>query len=170
MQYAQLGDIVFEVLAYKTHKEEQNYPYARHETIKPPSSLQFMGAKELKKISLSVRWHNYFCDPQSEYQRLLVLAEQGEPQTLLIGEKLLGKYVCENIKAEFQQIDVYGKVTVIDADIELTEYIYKEIQKKQIKTTRKKVKKVKKDSQKPAYAIITRKNDNGSTQREVNKL
>jgi len=167
MQYAQIGDIVFEVLSYKSHKEEQNFPYARHETIKPPSSLQFMGAGELKKISLSVRWHNYFCDPQAEYQRLLEVAELGEPQTLLIGEKLLGEYVCENIKAEFQQIDAYGTATVIDADIELTEYVYKEIQKKEIKTTKKKAKKA---PQKPVYSIITRKNADGSTQREVNKL
>jgi phage protein U len=138
MQYAQIGDIVFEVLAYKEHKEDLEFPYARHETIKPPSSLQFMGGKELRKISLSVRWHREWCNPEEEKKKLEEFAVKGEYAKFILAEKVIGDFVIEKVSFQILQIDAFGKPVIIDADLELTEYIKKEMEKKKIKTISKK--------------------------------
>jgi len=166
MKYAQIGDIIFEVQAYRTHKEEQTFPYARHETIKPPSILQYMGERELRKVSLSVRWHFHWCDPQKEYERLLEFASSGKAAPLIIAEKILGEYVIERIDADFQQINAFGAATVIDAEIELTEYIQKELQKKEIESKKKKKKT---QPQYPKYRIVSRVNEDGYSQKVIER-
>jgi phage protein U len=173
MEYVCFGDIVFELLSYSRHNEEQNFPYARHETIKPPSSLQWMGKKELNKITLSVRWHMYFCNPQEEYEKLIEFANRGEYAPFIIAEKNLGNYVVESVESDFQQIDIQGNPTVIYANITLEEFVLKELQKKQIANSpqsQAKAKAVsKKPAQKPKYTVsqnrvVTKTNADGYTQ------
>ncbi len=158
MEYAQWGDVVFEILSYREHKEEQSFIYAHHETIFPPSSLQWMGGRELKKISMAIRWHNQWCDPYSLYKNFIETAEKGEAQKLIIGSFVLGDFVVERINSTIQQIDAWGKPVVIDVDVEFTEYIKKEIEKKasQQAKTKKKNAVAKTQDKKKASAIITR--------------
>lgn len=155
IEYAQWGDIVFEVLSYREHKEENQYIYARHETILPPSSLQWMG-RELKKINMTLRWHNQWCEPEERYNAFMELAQKGEAQKLIIATKVIGDYVVERINSTIQQIDAWGRPVVIDAEVEFTEYIKKEIQKKAIKTQRRKKAPARASKPEQADRIITR--------------
>ncbi len=157
MIYVQFGNVVFEVLAYREHKEEQIFIYAHHETIFPPSSLQWMG-KELQKITMSIRWHNQWCSPYEEYQKFIETAEKGEAQKLIIGSFILGDFVVERISSSIQQIDAWGKPVIIDAEVEFMEYVKKEIEKRasQRAKTKKKSAVAKTQDKKKAEAIITR--------------
>jgi phage protein U len=172
MEYVVWGDIVFELLSYKEHKEEIEFPYGHHETILPPSSLQWMGSKELKKISVSVRLHNGFCEPRGEYEKLISQANQGEAQELIIAEEPLGKFVLEKISSSIQQIDVWGKPVVIDLDLEFVEYIEKKLQTRQIKTTQRKKQSpaVKKSPGQAKYTIITKTNPDGYQSKQIVKV
>lgn len=156
MQYAQWGEIVFDLLSYKEHSEENSFVYARHETIQPPSSLQWMG-KELKKIKVTFRFHSKFCNPEESYKKFTDEAGKGIANKLIIAEKIVGNFVVEKISASTQQIDAWGKYVIIDIDVELTEYLDKKIETKKIKHSNKKKKTPgKTKDKKKAEAIITR--------------
>jgi len=133
MEYAQLGDIVFQLLSYREHTEENEYVWAKQETAYPPSLLQHMGT-ELQKLTLSVLWHREWCDPREEYNRLKELAQRGQPAKLIIASQIIGDYVVEKISARYEQIDAWGKAVQIACDIELSEFKAKEIQTRRIKT------------------------------------
>ncbi len=160
MKYAQWGDVVFEVLSYRAHDEQVEFPYAHHQTIKPPSSLQWMGDRELKKIKLALRFHAHFCNPEELYKQLIEEARKGEAKKLIIAEKVVGDFVVERINSSIQQIDAWGKPVIIDVDVEFSEYIEKKPQTRQVAQTPKKSasKKApaKAQSPKQAQAIITR--------------
>jgi len=133
MEYAQLGNVFFEVLSYREHSEENEYVYAKQETAFPPSLLQYMGT-ELQKLTLSVQWHREWCNPREEYNKLKALAEEGKPAKLIIASQIIGEYVIEKISARYEQIDAWGRAVAIACDIELTEFQTKEIKIKRIKT------------------------------------
>jgi phage protein U len=173
MQYASIGDIVFEITSYKQHSENQEYIYAKHQTILPPSNLQFMGT-ELREINIAIRFHREFCNPLEEYKKLQEIAKQGTAQKLIIANTVVGDFVIKKMNAEFQQIDVWGKPIVIDCNIELLEYIEKQLEQKN--TTTKKKEKQKKQyknnattkDKKNAEKIITRKtNPDGYQYHEI---
>jgi len=178
MQYAQLGDVVFEVLAYNEHREEQDYVWAKLQTIYAPSSLQFMGA-ELQRISMVVQWHREWCDPIEQYKKLKDLAKEGKPQKLIVASQVLGEFVIEKISSEIKQVDAWGKPVWIRVGLELSEYIPKTIEKKQRQSqAQKKGKAVtnkskgtqktqaqKTQTQKPApqYQVVKKTNADGCT-------
>jgi phage protein U len=142
MKYASFGDIIFQIFSYREHKESNQYAIAKLQTVIAPSSLQYLG-NELLSLELAVNFHNAFCNPLEEYQKLKDLAKQGEPQKLIIAEKVLGDFVIESIVAEYQQIDAYGQPVDITLNVRFTEYIKKEIQKRKT-ASKKKGKAVKK--------------------------
>jgi phage protein U len=168
MKYVIWGDIVFGLMSYKEHKEDLEFSYARHETIFPPSSYQYMGG-ENKKISCSVRLHNSFCDPLKEYNNLIEQAIKGEAYDLILAEQMLGKYIIEKCSSALQQVDAWGRPVAIDIDIEFTEFIEKKIQTRQIKTKKRNKKRaVKSNPAKAKYNIITQ-NKNGQNYTKVEK-
>ncbi len=137
MKYASFGDIIFQIFSYREHKESNQYAVAKLQTIIAPSSIQFLG-NELISLELAVNFHNAFCNPLEEYQKLKDIAKQGEPQKLIIAEKIIGDFVIESIDAEYQQIDAYGQPVNITLNVKFTEYIKKEIQKRKTASKSKK--------------------------------
>lgn len=133
MEYAQLGDIVFRLLSYREHTEENEYVWARQETAFPPSLNQYMGT-ELQKLTLSVQWHREWCNPREEYNKLKALAEKGKPVKLIIASQIIGNYIVTKIGARYEQIDAWGKPLQIACDIQLSEFKAKQVQTKKIKT------------------------------------
>lgn len=130
MQYGSLGDVIFEVHQYYAHIEENSYVYARPQTIQPPSTTQWFG-KELKKIRLKLKFHYILSDPAESYKKLKELAEKGEAQKLIIAQQVLGEFVIDRINAEYVQTNMHGQPVAIEVDVELTEYVKKEVQKTQ---------------------------------------
>jgi phage protein U len=135
MKYASFGKIVFQVYSYKEHTETNEYAVAKLQTVIAPSSLQYLG-NELQSLELTINFHNAFCDPLEEYQNLKDLAKKGDPQKLIIGEKVFGDYVIDSIEAQYQKIDAYGKPVAITLHVKFTQYIAKTLQKRNIKTTK----------------------------------
>ncbi len=167
MQYAQWGDVVFELLAYAEHKEENEYVYAKHQTIFPSSSLQWMGT-ELKRISMTIRWHVSWTDPLKQYKALKEISQQGEAKKLIIAQEVIGDFVLEKITAEIQQLDIWGKPIQIQCQCEFTEYIKKEIEKKKIQT--KKQSPAKKQTGQPEYKVVKKTNPEGEQFSYVEKV
>lgn len=165
-EYAQWGDIVFELLSYREHKEENSFIYAHHETIFPPSSLQWMG-KELRKLTMTLRWHNQWCNPEEKYQEFREEAEKGEAKKLIIATKVVGDFVVEKINATVEQVDVWGRPVIIDVEVEFSEYIKKEIQKRQIKTQQKKAPARAKKPETAEKKVVTKTNPDGYTYRRI---
>lgn len=163
-EYAQWGDIVFELLSYREHREENSYIYARHDTILPPGSLQWMG-RDLRKLHMALRWHNHWCDPDERYREFKEEAEKGEAKKLIIATRVIGDFVVEKINATVEQVDAWGRPVIIDVEAEFTEYIKKEIQKRQIKTKNRPAR-----ARKPDQAdrqVVTKTNPDGYTYREI---
>jgi len=133
MEYAQLGDVVFQVLSYLEHSEENTYEWKEINTAIAPSVLQFFGT-ELSKIALKVQFHREFCNPREEYRKLKDLANRGEPAKLIVASQIIGDYVVKAIKAQYEQIDAWGKPVQLSAELELQEFIQKELQTRKIKT------------------------------------
>lgn len=162
MPYGSFGDLVFEVVEYFSHTEEHPYIYARHDTIYPPSTTQWMG-RELQKITLKLKFHTMTSSPSEALSLIKELAEKGEAQKLIIAEQVLGDFVIDKIKAEYKQVDLYGNPVLLELELELTEYVKKELQKiKHKKATSKKKQAQKKatQSQTPQYkGLITRDKD-----------
>ena len=173
MKYAQWGDVVFEVLSYRSHNEEFDFVYAKHETIKPPSSLQWMGNRDLRKIKIGLRFHAQWCNPEEEYRKFLEEAEKGEAKKLILAEKVMGDFVVEKISSTIQQIDAWGKAVIIDVDADFTEYVEKKTETRQIKAKKPGSKSIKKPlakAQKPQVAekIVTREtNKDGYTTTKI---
>jgi phage protein U len=143
MKYASFGDIAFEIFSYREHKENSQFAVSKLQTVIAPSSMQYLG-NELLSLELTINFHNAFCNPTEEYEKLKELAKQGDPQKLIIAEKIIGDFVIESIDADFQQIDAFGQSVDISLNVKFTEYIKKEIQKKQTASSKKKGKAVKK--------------------------
>lgn len=160
MPYGSFGDVVFEVVEYFSHTEEIDFPYARHQTIQPPSTTQWMGKRELKKISLKLKFHFLTSKPREAYQKLIEIAEKGEAQKLIIAEEVLGDYVIDKIKIVYEQTNFKGIPIAYEVDLELTEYQKKELETIKTKTTKKPVKKqqTSKQASSQPKAIITRDN------------
>jgi len=167
MPYGSFGDVVFEVVEYFEHTEENPYIYARKDTIFPPSTTQWMG-KELRKLKMSIKLHHMLSQPEQTYQQLKDLAEKGEAQKLIIAEKVLGDFVIDKIDAQYTQVSLQGVPIAISLSLELTEYVKKELQTKKIQT--------KKASKKPAATknpqiaerkVVTKTNPDGYTYRRI---
>lgn len=156
MQYGSLGDIVFEVHSYYAHTEENTYIYARPQTIQPPSTTQWFG-KELRKVRLKLKFHYLLGEPAESYKKLKELAEKGEAQKLIIAHQVLGDFVIDRINAEYTQTNIHGQPVAIELDVELTEYMKKELQKTQNKRKSKtKRGKTTQQNKNQPKAIITR--------------
>jgi len=163
MKYGSFGDIVFEVHEYFSHTEENSFIYARPETIQPPSATQWLG-RELQKIRMKLKFHYLLSTPAESYKKLKEIAQKGEAQKLIIAEQVLGDFVIDKINAEYTQVNVYGQPVAIELDVELTEYVKKELQKTQHRRgkSRRRTKKPtqqksqQKSQQNRPQAIITR--------------
>lgn len=137
MPYGSFGDVVFEVVEYFSHVEEIDFPYARHQTIQPPSTTQWMGKRELKKISLKLKFHFLTSKPRDAYQRLVEMAEKGEAQKLIIAEDVLGDFTIDRIKIVYEQVNLNGLPIVYEIDLELTEFHKKKLETMKIQTKKK---------------------------------
>ena len=94
------GDITFQLL--KTPSKLSKETKARLVALTPIEGKtihQYTG-KESQTIELEILFHNSFCDPEEEAQKLTQLL--GSPQPLVVGDTLLGTYALEEIKQEIK--------------------------------------------------------------------
>ncbi len=162
MPYGSFGNIVFEVVEYFEHTEENEYIYARKNTIYPPSTTQYLG-KELRKLKMTIKLHHMISKPEETYKKLKELAEKGEAHKLIIAEQVLGNFVIDKISASYKQVSRKGIPIAIVLEIELNEYVKKELQTVKNKQALQKPKKTTHKTPSKYKAIIT-KDKEGNTQ------
>ena len=94
------ADITFEML--KTPKSLKTLTKARLPALVPVEGktiLQYTGT-EPREIELTILFHNSFCNPKEEAQKLKQLT--GTAQPLVIGEELIGNFTLEEIEEEIR--------------------------------------------------------------------
>lgn len=124
MQFALLGDIQFELLAYFEGMEwHYATDYAEHARIEGKPRLQFIGDK-LDELKLSTRFHTFYCEPEVEIQRLreAQLSHAAMPFVLGTGE-FKGDFVITEFSVTPEFTDYQGALVSATASLSLKESI-----------------------------------------------
>ncbi|UAY56267.1 phage tail protein [Arachidicoccus terrestris] len=125
--YAQLGTNIFENLkSFTDYYRGSGVTYAEQPLIDDKPDLQFTGAN-LDELSLRMRLHVTFCNPEKELQSLKDSMNNGEVLPLLYGNgKLAGSFVITDIRERIEDVDGVGNVFSYLVDVELKEYVAKD--------------------------------------------
>nr|BDD46401.1 hypothetical protein 17 [bacterium] len=151
--FAQLGNIQFNLIAYFSFIEEtKKKGYSELKRLQNKPKLQKKG-DELDRITIQLKFHKSFCDPEYEYNRIKEAANKDEALPFIYGNGVYqGNYMIDQIKSNTKQTDSQGGIIAIEAEIQLVEYVeddpitIKKIKKKaEAKKKSTAVKKIKKE-------------------------
>lgn len=122
--FAQLGNIQFNLITYFSFIEEQKQKgYSELKRLQNKPKLQKKG-DELDRLTLKLKFHSSFCDPEFEFNRIKKLANTDEAQAFIYGNGIYkGNYVIEQIKSSTNQTDSTGGVIAIEAELQLIEWV-----------------------------------------------
>lgn len=88
----------------ETFGRQSTYRWPVQERIERPVALQFVGEGE-NTISVAGYIHPHFKGTATELDKLRKIAEEGKPKIMTTGTgKVLGKYVCTDIKDDFSSM------------------------------------------------------------------
>lgn len=118
MPYALLGDIQFELLTFMGAEGKFGADYAEHPRIEGKPRLQWIGDK-LDEWSLSLKFHQLFCDPEEELSALQEAMNTHAPLPFAMANgDYLGDFVITDYALTSEQTDSQG--TLISASAKLT--------------------------------------------------
>lgn len=121
--YAQLGNVQFELLPIEALDETFAWAYAEHQVIEGKPRLQFI-AFNLDELSISVRWHFTFCDPEKEFATLKAEADLHQALPFIFANgKNLGRYVIYEIAKTLLSTADNGRPLCIEAKLKLKEFV-----------------------------------------------
>lgn len=114
------------VLTFNELQRSGTMRFAKHDVIGKKPVLEKLGL-DLRKVSFSMQLKQDLLGgvPGSVAATILIytkLMEQAEPQTLVIGGEILGKYVIESIEEERRYHTGAGICIAADLSISLTEF------------------------------------------------
>lgn len=121
------GDVTFEVSSERVRtwtdfKRQGKARWASHELVQEKPVLQFVGP-DIEEITFSIRFDvSLGLNPRSELEKLRKLRDDGEPQTLTINGKGLGKYALESLAEEHRYHDNKGSILAAVVSVTLKEY------------------------------------------------
>lgn len=121
--YAQLGNIVFDLITYFDGiNQSLSYNYAQHDRINNKPLLQFLG-ENLEEIEIKLKFHSKFCVPEDELIKLRTEAQLGKPLKFIKGNgEYLGAYVILGISKTTEQTSPEGDLISVQAELKLQEY------------------------------------------------
>lgn len=122
--YAQLGDIVFEGLFGPNAEEsEEQTEYAEVKILNSYPDLQRVGLG-LDEITLQIRLHFSFCDPDLSYKLFRTARLNGDVLPYVDGVgNLIGNFVILKIKQTMVHKDPRGGVLHSELEINLKQYV-----------------------------------------------
>lgn len=122
--FAQLGTIVFQNIKGFTELSKTGAAvYAEHQLLDGKPRLQKTGSA-LDEVTLSIRFHVSFCNPDSELATLKAYRDEGEVLTLLYGNgKPGGTFVIQSIEEAIEDADSTGNVFSYIVGVSLKEYV-----------------------------------------------
>ena len=85
-----LGPIEFETLTSpEALRATADFTYAQHDVVEDRPRLQWL-SDDLEKIELTMLWHAAFCNPQTQYDHLRLLAASRRARAV-VGESGRGR-------------------------------------------------------------------------------
>lgn len=120
--YAQLGNIAFEGLkGFDSLTSKKSVNYAEHALIEGRPRLQRVGTN-LEELSISIRLHASFTDPESDISAMETAKEDGEIMPLVLGNGVFaGEYVILSLSRTLEQTDPLGNIVSAKVSLELKE-------------------------------------------------
>lgn len=116
-----LGPLRFPNIAVVAISDEDGWDYAAHSVIENVERRQFV-AKRGKPITLSLKLHAEWMDPQETLDELRELADAHEVLTLQsISGRLLGQFVIEGISSKPLFILPDGFIVSMSVDVKLVD-------------------------------------------------
>ncbi len=121
--YAQLGNVKFDLItSFNGFDETKSYNYAEHQRIENKPKLQYTG-ETLRSINIKLNFHNGFCNPKTETEKIKKLADTHKPQAFILGNgEYLGQFVIEEISSSIEYTDKKGNINSITLSIKLKEW------------------------------------------------
>lgn len=121
--YAQLGDIVYQALVgFQTFDQVKEESYAEHPLINGKPRLQKIGSK-LDTVSLGIRLHKMFTDPDVELNKLEQYRKNGEILALIMGDgRIIGDFVINSMTISHKQMTPDGGILLVELTLDLKEY------------------------------------------------
>lgn len=122
--FAQLGKIQFDVLkTFSDFTEKASAVYAEHVLLDGKPRLQRTGSS-LNEISLSMMFHNAFCNPKSEIESLKTARDNGEVLPLLWGNgEVEGDFVITDLEIVREEAGPEGSIVAAGVSLQLKEYV-----------------------------------------------
>ena len=130
MRVGAFGDIVFEVSDHviRTFQEVQRTNpgrWAVHEVMGSKPISEFIGPG-LDEITLPIHLNELFLggnDIEDEVERIRELVKNGTPSTLVIADRVIGKFYLESLDETHKHFGGKGESRVADLSLKLKEYI-----------------------------------------------
>lgn len=102
------GNVVFEVSSqtvrtFDAFTRQRRYSFARHDTVSGKPALEFTG-QTLDEISFTMDFLlSLGVSPEKEVEKLAEMAEPGKAHLLILGDKVYGYWVIEELDEELKQ-------------------------------------------------------------------
>lgn len=124
MQYALLGELQFELLAYFEGLEGRlASDYAEHARIEGKPRLQWI-ADKLDEWTIRLKFHHRYCDPERELARLKQAKGRHAPlQFVLANGEYKGDFVITDLGMTAEHTDTNGRLIAVEASVSLKEYV-----------------------------------------------
>lgn len=122
-----LGNIVFSCSGYyvKTFSEltkTSSIRSAQHDVIGGRPVVEFLG-DDLSSLSFNMTFNEQFgTSPDDELDNLEYIKRNGIVCTLIIGERVYGEFLINNLSSKFDIFHRDGRLTKASVSIELMEY------------------------------------------------
>lgn len=120
------GPVLFEVSqdlvrTWRSLSRQRKARYQTHEVTDGKQRLQHVGL-ELDTVDLSVFFDARYVDPSAELQRLDEILEAARPRTLLLGDRVEGRFVLESFTETRKHTDGLGLILFTEVSLKLKEY------------------------------------------------
>ena len=127
MVVGSLGKVIFACSSFyiktlDSLNKDTSYRWTEHQIIGSKPKLQFDG-ENLENIKFNIHLNAAFnVNPSKSAQDLKEYGKKGEHLRFILGGKVIGTYVIENISELYKAYTALGTVTKIDLSIQLKEY------------------------------------------------
>ncbi len=95
--------------------------YHQHDILGRPARLQSLGMASTV-ITMAINLDARFCDPEVELKRLEDMTREGQAHPLVIGERVLGEFVLEEMAESLRRQDGRGRALSAVVNLKLKEY------------------------------------------------
>lgn len=120
------GPVVFEVsdqriLTWSSLSRTKRAKFGTHNVMNSKQRLEFQGV-DLQDVSMTIRLNSEFTHPEAEIKKMLDMVEEGKAHTLLLGSKVIGKFVLQRMRETRKYTDGAGNILTAEISLKLKEY------------------------------------------------